>query len=304
MLSGKRNWSLFPVNFKIILRWLDRPIGKIIVQLLDFPRGRVLLSKLATRVAREQTGSDIEIFYDRLWIHRVGPYFFPDSSRFNYTSSSFPRFKNQASGYLSRAEDFWFQHYIPKRGDTIIDIGAGKGENILAFSQAVGELGRVIAFEANPDSYEILEDFCHRNRLTNTLPLNVAVMDRSGTISMLESKNLESYTVDKSPSSTGIQVQAVALDEICKIKVVTEVAFLKMSIEGAEQYALLGMSSLIKRVRTICVACHDFRADKGDGEQFRTRDFVEQFLIKNGFTLASRPHDPRAFVRDLIFGLR
>jgi hypothetical protein len=52
------------------------------------------------------------------------------------------------------------------------------------------------------------------------------------------------------------------------------------------------------------VACHDFRSELGHGEQFRTRAFVEQFLIDHGFTLASRSKDPRDFVRDHVFGLR
>ncbi len=41
------------------------------------------------------------------------------------------------------------------------------------------------------------------------------------------------------------------------------------------------------RIRQICVACHDFRSELGHGEEFRTRAFVEQFLIDHGFTLAS-----------------
>jgi hypothetical protein len=37
---------------------------------------------------------------------------------------------------------------------------------------------------------------------------------------------------------------------------------------------------------------------------FNTRAFVEQFLIEHGFKPASRPDDPRDYVRDHIFGLR
>jgi hypothetical protein len=43
--------------------------------------------------------------------------------------------------------------------------------------------------------------------------------------------------------------------------------------------------------------------DLGHGEQFRTRAFVESFLVDHGFTLASRPHDPRDYFRDDIFGI-
>jgi hypothetical protein len=70
--------------------------------------------------------------------------------------------------------------------------------------------------------------------------------------------------------------------------------FTKMNIEGAERFALLGAESFMRRADQVCVACHDL----GHGEQFRTRAFVERFLIEHGFKLASRSDDPRDYVRD------
>lgn len=54
----------------------------------------------------------------------------------------------------------------------------------------------------------------------------------------------------------------------------------------------------------IFIACHDFRADINHGEHLRTRNSMEQFLTRHGFTLASRPDDPRDYVRDHVFGFR
>jgi hypothetical protein len=66
----------------------------------------------------------------------------------------------------------------------------------------------------------------------------------------------------------------------------------------------MGMNNTIAKVRNICVCCHDFRADRGHGEEYRTRDFVTDFLSKRGFVVSRRGSDPRDFVRDHIFGLR
>ena len=104
--------------------------------------------------------------------------------------------------------------------------------------------------------------------------------------------------------SQGTKVQGETLYQICDREAVEEISLIKMNIEGAERYALLGMQSVIRRTGTICVACHDFLADLGHGEEFRTRAFVEGFLIDQGFKLASRRDDPRDWVRDHIFGLR
>ena len=276
-----------------------------VFRLLDQPGGRLILGKCATYLYKRQTYKDVEIFYDKgLWSHRAGSYYFPDGHQFNYTTSSSWGWKDQAKTYISNAEDFWFQHYRPKQGDVVIDIGAGQGEDVLSFSQGVGDTGRVIAFEAHPYTFKILKSFCRLNRLTNTTPLQIALMDKAGTVAVDESEVWQSNLVNLNSGSAGLVVRADTLDNICKAENVRDVDFLKMNIEGAERYALLGAESVIQRVRTICVACHDFRADYGEGEQFRTRDFVNQFLVDHGFKVTSRKEDPRDYIRDHLFGLR
>src|SRR6202035_1082161 len=102
--------------------------------------------------------------------------------------------------------------------------------------------------------------------------------------------------VDYDNGSSGIDVTAGTLTEGCKQQGIEDIAFLKMNIEGAERDAPPGMTSEMTRIRQVCVACHDFRYELGHGEQFRTRAFVESFLIDHGFKLVSRSHDPRDYV--------
>ena len=140
---------------------------------------------------------------------------------------------------------------------------------------------------------------------TNVTPLQLALMDKPGFVRIVESQtSWMENAVDYGDESPGIEVRAATLDDICQQEGLKDIAFLKMNIEGAERFALLGMESVLPRIRQICVACHDFRADLGHGEQFRTRVFVENLLIKYGFTLTSRWADPRGYIRDHIFGLR
>jgi FkbM family methyltransferase len=279
---------------------------RTLVALLDRPGGRFLLGKIATRFARRATGLDVQILYlNGLWTHRVGNCFFPDGTRFNFTSPDFERWPGQQQRYVSEAEDFWLQYYRPKTGDVIIDIGAGRGEDMLTFSNAVGPTGRVIAVEAHPLSFAILKSFCRLNGLTNAAPLHLALMDRPGTVHIAGSESAwDESAVQVGNEPAGIEVRADTLDNLCIEQGVREIAFLKMNIEGAERQALPGMEATLPHIRTICVACHDFRADWGHGEQFRTRAFVEQFLVEHGFVLKSRRDDPRGYVRDHVFGSR
>lgn len=276
-----------------------------IVNFLDREGGRALLGKVTTYLARRELGREVRVFHDgRLWIHHVNSTFFPDDRRFRYYGSSFKDWAELPSRYMRDAEDYWFRRYHPREGDTILDVGAGRGEDSFAFSRAVGSSGRVVAIEAHPQTYELLEGFCRLNRLENTSLLNVAVMDKQGEISMVESDDWRANAVATDETSGDVRVTATTIDRICSELVIKRVDFLKMNIEGAERYALPGMKSMLGSTTAICVACHDFLADRGLGESYRTKQFVEQFLVGHGFRTVSYPEDARDYVRCHVFAFR
>ena len=277
----------------MIIRQLDGPVGR--------PLLAMLLTARARRLLREK---NVEVRYDQLWLHRIGPYFVPDGTSFDYYDSTILAWKDQIATYLRNAEDYWFEHYQPKPGDVILDVGAGRGEDVLAFSRKVGGTGRVLAIEAHPVSYRILARFCELNRLSNTTPVHVAIMDCPGAV-MIDDEDLwEANTVSSASPGTDISVRATTLDQVCREHEITKIDFLKINIEGAETFALRGMKDTIGNVRSICVCCHDFRADRKHGEQYRTRDFVWRFLTENGFDVSRRACDSRDFVRDHLYGQR
>jgi FkbM family methyltransferase len=279
---------------------------RVLVRLLDHPGGRLVLGKIATRVAQRAEGDDVEITYvNGLWMHRAGPYFLPDGVGFDYTYSDFKVWKRQVEQYAEDTREYWLQHYRPQEGDVIVDVGAGRGEDTLTFSRGVGKTGRVLAIEAHPLSFAILKSFCRLNGLSNVTLLHLALMDKPGTVRIVESESswMEN-AVEYDNGSPGNQVKADTFSHICERHGLNDVAFLKMNIEGAERYALLGMESVVPRVRQMCVACHDFRSDLGHGEQFRTRAFVERYLTDHGFTVAGRPDHPDGAIRNHVFGLR
>jgi FkbM family methyltransferase len=265
-----------------------------------------VLAKMASPYLRKALRADLDVAHvNGLWTHRIGSTFFPDGRKFESVYSNLGLWKTQAQEYTSQTRDFWLKHYVPKQGDVIIDVGAGRGEDTLTFSHAVGNTGRVIAIEANPLSFAMLETLCLLNGAANVKALQFALMDKPGTVRLVEDES--SWTEDsivRGDESVGIEVQSTTLDQIWQQEGLKEVAFLKMNIEGGERHALLGMESVFPYVSHICVACHDFRSDSGDGEHFRTRAFVQQFLAKRGFLVTSNAGDPRAYVRDHIFGTK
>jgi len=275
-------------------------LKRTLIHMLDNNIGRPLLGWLATIRARQLLQDDVEIGYDAVWRHRVGPYFVPDGPRFEYYEPTVLAWKHEIPTFFRDAAEFWFRQYSPKLGDVIVDIGAGRGEDVLPFAQGVGPYGKVLAIEAHPATYYHLKRFCELNRLRNVVPIQTAVMDTPGVVHIEDGAYWEANTVGT--AGGGARVAATTVDSICKEQQIDRIDFLKMNIEGAERHALLGMSEILAKIRKICVCSHDFRADRGDGEYYRTRDFVIDFLTKNGFSVSRRSDDPVDYVRDHVFG--
>ena len=61
-----------------------------------------------------------------------------------------------------------------------MDIGAGRGEDVFAFSGAVTAQGRVWAIEPHPVSFRALERFCMLNALSNVTTLRFACVEEPG----------------------------------------------------------------------------------------------------------------------------
>jgi FkbM family methyltransferase len=272
---------------------------------LDRSGSRGFLAMVTTSLARRELGDKVRVFHDgRLWIHFANSTFFPDDRKFCYYGSSFREWRELPAKFISDAEDYWFRRYRLRAGDVVLDIGAGRGEDTFAFSRGVGAAGRVVAIEAHPLSFELLEAFCRLNRLENTLPLNVAVMDKPGEISMVESEDWRANAVAPSGAPSNVRIASKTLDQVCAEMGIQRIDFLKMNIEGAERYALAGMETMIDSTNAICIACHDFLADRGSGDHYRTRRFVEEFLARHGFKTVTYPDDPRDFVRCHVYAFR
>jgi FkbM family methyltransferase len=279
-------------------------------RLLDRPGGRLLLSRLATWHARRKAGPQARLFHDGSWVHCIDGVCVPERRGFEYYANSTDVWRQSLQLQLRHAQDYWFHVYQPQLGHTIVDIGAGGlGMDILAFSRGVGPLGRVLAVEAHPVGHELLTRFCRLNGLSNVTTLRAAIGDRPGPVQIEDLDESESNTIDGLEAMTRsavktFTVEGRTVDDLCASQSIAKIDFLKMNIEGAERLAVRGMSSAIDRVAHLCVACHDFRADRGEGEFFRTRHTVIEFLRDHHFEIVERTADPRDYVRDHVHAFR
>jgi FkbM family methyltransferase len=185
-------------------------------------------------------------------------------------------------------------------GDLVLDVGAGRGEDTCVLSAAVGPSGTVVAIEAHPETFTILEDFVRLNELPNVHLEHCAVSDRSGTCLISEeAEELWQCASLKFAGGAGRPVPAKRIDDLPQLAGTRHIAFLKMNIEGAEVVALQGAREILAKTDNICVCCHDFL-----GEQTRTKVAVEELLARSGFNLLWSPPDSPAYERDFVYGTR
>ncbi|HLY19309.1 MAG TPA: FkbM family methyltransferase [Bryobacteraceae bacterium] len=275
-----------------------------VIRALDRPGGRALLGAVTGRLA--QTGAPgVRVYFRRgMWVHRQREIVFVDGPVLDYHPPIFHTWDNELDRRMADAEDYWFQLYRPRPGDVIIDAGAGRGEDTIAFSKAVGPAGRVIAIEAHPVTFGCLCLFCELNRLTNVTPVHAALVDRAGPVAIESAEGWQTNRVAAPEAGGAARVPGLTLDELAERLNVSHIDFLKMNIEGAEGLAVRGMEKTLRVTGGLCISCHDFRANAGQGEFLRTKEFVAEAVRGAGFTTVSRDADPRPYIADQVNAFR
>lgn len=137
-----------------------------------------------------------------------------------------------------------------KNGDIVFDIGANIGYFTLIFAKLVGNKGKVYAFEAEPQNFELLKKNVEINGYQNVILENVAVSKKNGKTELfLSEKNSGMHRIYSSHfcSDKSIQVNMIKLDDyLNNIKFNDKISFIKMDVEGSEFGVLEGMEKTLK----------------------------------------------------------
>src|SRR5262249_7250993 len=98
------------------------------------------------------------------------------------------RWSDRSNYFLGRWYDLDMQLLMAdlvKSQDTIVDVGAHRGEFALAASRVVGSSGKVICFEPNPHSVRILKDEIELNKIHNVIIYTCGLADRNDVLTLM-----------------------------------------------------------------------------------------------------------------------
>jgi len=259
---------------------------------LPFVRKR-LLRKLFKRHGLKL--QDIYTFNDdQFYIYKVNDFFIPNEMLVEEISyqSQFEKCRNES-----------LFAYTPARGDTILDIGAGLGEETIYYSHLVGEPGQVYALEANPKVFEVLKKTIELNKLSNVSPDNVAIFSENGRVKLAGDQHSYEAIYVTEPDSSSPSIPAVRLDHFIAEKRIKKIDLLKINIEGAERFIVDTLQpAQLLAIRHVAIACHDFRFHREGNAFFKTKELIIRFLQQNGFEIQIR-NTETDYINDWVYGI-
>jgi FkbM family methyltransferase len=177
---------------------------------------------------------------------------------------------------MSCHEDELLEHFNPKKGDLVVDIGAAFGFYTMLSSKRVGLKGKVVAIEAQPDSFEMLNQNIKLNRLANVITLSYAAYSKKSRLKLYSGYSIMQERAGKDLQKY-IEINAETLDYLLQLQSINEVNWIKIDVEGAEYEVLKGARNILSNSNDIRILI-----EIHGQENYK---LVIEFLVSYGFEI-------------------
>ena len=178
--------------------------------------------------------------------------------------------------------------------DVFIDVGANIGFDSLLASRAVGDGGRVVAFEASPMVFDRLRETLRLNGSpTNVRAINKAVAAERGTLNIYAGPQHNvglTTTVQRGDMPQVASVEAAPLGDLLEHDELPRVRLIKIDVEGGEVAVLAGLAACIDQFpREVEIAVE--LSPLWWGDRTRTSRDVLQPFVDRGFRIYTIPNN-------------
>jgi FkbM family methyltransferase len=201
--------------------------------------------------------------------------------------------RTDTNDYTTRENEI-IEHFNPKQGDVVVDVGAHIGRYTIISSKLVGINGKVIAIEAHPENYEMLKKNIQLNGLTNVTALNYAVNSKEEQESQLKlylPGEEVGYTIYNTIMTNRanpiedkfVEVNAATLDNLLLQQNgigQEQVNWIKVDVEGAEFEVLKGATNVLSKSKDIVLLIEVHNLDDGTNYYKDIIDFLSFYDFK------------------------
>lgn len=157
--------------------------------------------------------------------------------------------------FITKEPEYEILHTLINPGEWVIDVGANVGHYTMRFSELVGPLGRVVAFEPVPTTFSLLSANALLFKNKNVTLINSAVSEKLDVCSMsmpIFSTGLTNfYEAHLTPfKENNLSVLTISLDAI---SIDRRISLVKIDAEGHEAFVFKGMKKLIELSRPLLI---------------------------------------------------
>jgi FkbM family methyltransferase len=190
----------------------------------------------------------------------------------------------------------------------VFDVGANIGYTATVFASAVDPGRRVFAFEPEGRNFGMLREVVTSMRLEGRLiPVRAAVGATEGTTALWVNRGhpadhrvVTEHLADHLPEAArSEQVPLVTLDDFSQREAIDSVSFVKIDVQGYELPVCEGMSGILDRNPSACVALE--YAPRQMAEQGFEPEALRRFFAARGYRIyllaRNRPLTPWSFDR-------
>src|ERR687890_701967 len=246
-----------------------RPLDKCILYCLKviYLGLRILLRIALGRKRRDrifiEQGFDFNTFLYRVFkILRLDNSMLLKISVPKYDYKFYCRINREDLVFMTNHEDDIIEHFTPKQGDIVVDIGAHMGRYTIIASKRVGTNGKVVAIEAHPGNFEMLNRNIKLNQLANVIPLNYAVYSKETKVKLYLPEEESGYTIYNTIMSNRagtedkfVDVNGQTVDYLLELNQIKEelINWIKIDVEGAEFEVLKGATNVLSKSKDIAL---------------------------------------------------
>ena len=172
----------------------------------------------------------------------------------NLMQLNLSKWSDRSNYFLGRWYDLEMQlliNNLVKTGETIVDVGAHRGEFALAASRAVGSRGMVICFEPNPNSIKSLKDEIELNKICNITVHPCGLADQDDILTLTVDDGIGHLgSVPYKEDNLMFSVPVRRGDDVLANK---NPSLIKIDVEGFETKVILGLFKTIERCSPVVI---------------------------------------------------